>query len=68
MATSDELLQGIKDIAINYDKSPADDGLPYSPNWHYDLLKCLQSIEYALRIKNEMYRVKNGITLNTTST
>ena len=68
MATSDELLQAFQDLKIDYDRSPADDGLPYSPNWHYDMLKCLQSIEYSLRIKNELYRVKNGITLSTTST
>ena len=67
MATSDELLEAIENIAVDYDKSPGDDGLPYSPNWHYDMLKCLQGIEYSLRIYNEMYRIKNGITLNTTS-
>ena len=67
MADSDELLQAIKNIAVDYDNSPGDDGLPYSPNWHYDMLKCLQSIEYSLRIKNEMYRIKNGITLSTAS-
>lgn len=67
MANSDELLEAIENIAVNYDNSPENDGLPYSPNWHYDMLKCLQGIEYSLRIANEMYRVKNGITLNTSS-
>ena len=53
MATSDELLQAIENIAGDYDNSPGDDGLPYSHNWQYDLLKCIQSIDYSLRIKNE---------------
>lgn len=67
MATSDELLQAIENIAVDYDKSPGDDGLPYSPNWHYDILKALQSIEYNLRIANEMYRIKNGLSVSSTT-
>ena len=68
MATSDELLQAIENIAVDYDRSPGDDGLPYSPNWHYDLLKALQAIEYNLRIANEMYRIKNGLSVSSTTT
>ena len=67
MATSDELLQAIENIAVDYDKSPGDDGLPYSPNWHYDVLKALQGIEYNLRISNEMYRIKNGLSVSSTT-
>lgn len=67
MATSDELLQAIENIAVDYDNSPGDDGLPYSPNWHYDILKSLQGIEYNLRIANEMYRIKNGLSVSSTT-
>ena len=67
MATSDELLQAIENIAVDYDKSPGDDGLPYSPNWHYDVLRSLQGIEYNLRIANELYRIKNGLSVSSTS-
>ncbi len=67
MATSDELLEAIEKIAIDYDRSPGNDALPYSPNFHYDLLNILQAIEYNQRIYNEMYRRKNGISINTTS-
>lgn len=67
MATSDELLEAIEKIAIDYEKSPGNDDLPHSPNFHYDLLNCLQAIEYNLRIYNEMYRRKNGISISTTS-
>ena len=65
MATSDELLEKISELAINYDSSPADDDLPFAPNWHYDMLRAVQGIEYNLRIYNEMYRQKNGISINT---
>ena len=67
MATSDELLSALENIAIDYDKSPANDDLPYAPNWHYDMLRAVQGIEYNLRIYNEMYRQKNGISITTTN-
>lgn len=67
MATSDDLLEAIEKIAIDYDRSPGNDTLPHSPNFHYDLLNILQAIEYNQRIYNEMYRRKNGISINTTS-
>ena len=50
MATSDELLDAIEKIAINYETSPSDDALPDAPNWHYSMLGLLQAIEYNLRI------------------
>lgn len=61
MATSDELLDEIKKISVDYESSPHDDGLPNKPNFHYSLLELLQSIEYNQRIYNEMYRIKNGL-------
>ena len=64
MATSDELLEAIEKIAVNYDTSPSDDALTDAPNFHYSLLGLLQAIEYNLRISNEMYRIKNGITID----
>lgn len=67
MATSDEILEAIEKIAIDYEKSPGNDDLPHSPNFHYDLLNILQAIEYNQRTYNEMYRRKNGISINTTS-
>jgi len=67
MATSDELLLAINNIAIDYDKTPADDELPFAPNWHYDILRALQGIEYNLRMYNEMYRQKNGISIVTSN-
>ncbi len=67
MATSDDLLQKISDLAIDYDSSPGDDALPFKPNWHYEMLRVLQAIEYNQRIYNEMYRMKNGISINTVS-
>jgi len=67
MATSDELLEKLSSLAIDYDTSPANDDLPFAPNWHYDTLRTLQAIEYNLRIFNEMYRIKHGISINTIS-
>lgn len=67
MATSDELLSALENIAIDYDKSPANDDLPFGANWHYDMLRAVQGIEYNLRIYNEMYRQKNGISITTTN-
>ena len=64
MATSDELLDAIEKIAPNYETSPSDDALADAPNFHYSLLGLLQAIEYNLRISNEMYRIKNGITID----
>ena len=61
MATSDELLQAIEKIAIDYESSPDDDGLEDKANFHYSLLQLLQSIEHNQRIYNEMWRIKNGI-------
>tara|TARA_R100000353_G_scaffold149946_1_gene108353 strand:+ start:2367 stop:2573 length:207 start_codon:yes stop_codon:yes gene_type:complete len=67
MATSDELLQAIQKVAIDYDSSPLNDDLPFKPNWHVEIIKILQAIEYNQRIFNEMYRIKHGITINTTT-
>lgn len=61
MATSDQLLSAIKDLKIDYETSPHDDGLPNKPNFHYSLLELLQSIEYNQRIYNQMYKIKNGL-------
>ena len=61
MATSDELLEAIQKISVDYESSPHDDGLPKKPNFHYSLLELLQSIEFNQRIYNEMYKIKNGI-------
>ena len=65
MATSDELLEAIEKVAIDYDSSPLNDELPFKPNWHVEIIKILQAIEYNQRIFNEMYRIKHGITINT---
>ena len=67
MATSDELLSAIEKIAIDYDTSPLNDDLPFKPNWHVEIIKILQAIEYNQRIFNEMYRIKHGVTINTIS-
>lgn len=61
MATSDELLSAIESLAIDYESSPADDGLEDKANFHYSLLELLQKIEFNQRIANEMYRIKNGL-------
>ncbi len=61
MATSDELLSAIESLAIDYESSPADDGLEVKANFHYSLLELLQKIEFNQRIANEMYRIKNGL-------
>tara|TARA_R100000278_G_scaffold4613_1_gene7699 strand:+ start:796 stop:1002 length:207 start_codon:yes stop_codon:yes gene_type:complete len=67
MATSDELLSALENIAIDYDSSPLNDELPFKPNWHVEIIKILQAIEYNQRIFNEMYRIKHGVTINTIS-
>jgi len=67
MATSDELLDEIKKIAIDYDSSPLNDDLPFKPNWHVEIIKILTAIEYNQRIFNEMYRIKHGVTITTSS-
>lgn len=67
MATSDELLSAIEKISIDYDSSPLNDELPFKPNWHVEIIKILQAIEYNQRIFNEMYRIKHGITITSTS-
>lgn len=67
MATSDELLEKIASLAIDYDSSPLNDDLPFKPNWHVEIIKILQAIEYNQRIFNEMYRIKHGVTITTTS-
>ena len=61
MATSDELLEAIEKIAVDYESSPHDDGLPNKPNFHYSLLELLQAIEFNQRVYNEMYKIKNGL-------
>ena len=61
MATSDQILQAISDLKIDYESSPADDGLEDKANFHYSLLELLQKIEFNQRIANEMYRIKNGL-------
>lgn len=66
MATSDELLEALNKIKIDYDSSPLNDDLPFKPNWHVEIIKILQAIEYNQRIFNEMYRMKHGITITTT--
>tara|TARA_Y100001938_G_C7974352_1_gene370967 strand:- start:50 stop:256 length:207 start_codon:yes stop_codon:yes gene_type:complete len=65
MATSDELLEALEKIQIDYDSSPLNDELPYKPNWHVEIIKILQAIEYNQRIFNEMYRIKHGVTITT---
>lgn len=67
MATSDELLSAIEKIQIDYDSSPLNDDLPFKPNWHVEIIKILQAIEYNQRIFNEMYRIKHGVTITTTN-
>ena len=67
MATSDELLSALEKIQIDYDSSPLNDDLPFKPNWHVEIIKILQAIEYNQRIFNEMYRIKHGVTINSTS-
>lgn len=64
MATSDEIKASLDKIAVNYETSPNEDDLTDAPNWHYSILQLLQAIEYNLRISNELYRVKNGITID----
>lgn len=67
MATSDELLEKIAALAIDYDSSPLNDELPFKPNWHVEIIKILQAIEYNQRIFNEMYRIKHGISITTST-
>ena len=61
MATSDQILSALSDLKIDYESSPADDGLEDKANFHYSLLELLQKIEFNQRIANEMYRIKNGL-------
>jgi len=61
MATSDQILSALVDLKIDYESSPADDGLEDKANFHYSLLELLQKIEFNQRIANEMYRIKNGL-------
>ena len=61
MATSDEIKASLDAIAIDYESSPHEDGLPDKANFHYSLLELLQKIELNQRIYNEMYRIKNGL-------
>ncbi len=61
MATSDQILTALQALKIDYESSPADDGLEDKANFHYSLLELLQKIEFNQRIANEMYRVKNGL-------
>jgi len=65
MATSDQLLSALEKIQIDYDSSPLNDDLPFKPNWHVEIIKILQAIEYNQRIFNEMYRIKHGVTITT---
>jgi len=67
MASSDELLEALEKIQIDYDSSPLNDELPFKANWHVEIIKILQAIEYNQRIFNEMYRLKHGISINTSS-
>ena len=61
MATSDEIKTALENLAIDYESSPADDGLEDKANFHYSLLELLQKMEFNQRVANEMYRIKNGL-------
>tara|TARA_Y100000593_G_C4223164_1_gene292952 strand:+ start:571 stop:771 length:201 start_codon:yes stop_codon:yes gene_type:complete len=66
MATSDQILTAIDNLKIDYESSPADDGLEDKANFHYSLLELLQKIEFNQRVANEMYRIKNGLSTDST--
>lgn len=67
MATSDEIKTALENLAIDYESSPADDGLLDKANFHYSLLDLLQRMEFNQRVYNEMYRIKNGLSTDSTS-
>jgi|TARA_A100001015_G_scaffold57707_1_gene63515 hypothetical protein len=64
MATSDELLAGIQNLAIDYARTPKDDQFEDGANFHFQLIDILERIHNQMVIANEMYRVKNAIEFN----
>ena len=64
MATSDELLTGIQNLAIDYERTPKDDQFDDGANFHFQLIDILERIHNQMVIANEMYRVKNAIEFN----
>ena len=64
MATSDELLTGIQNLAIDYARTPKDDQFEDGANFHFQLIDILERIHNQMVIANEMYRVKNAIEFN----
>lgn len=64
MATSDELLAGIENLAIDYTRTPNDDQFDDGANFHFQLIDILERIHTQMVIANEMYRVKNALGIN----
>ena len=64
MATSDELLTGIQNLAIDYARTPKDDQFEDGANFHFQLIDILERIHNQMVIANEMYKVKNAIEFN----
>ena len=64
MATSDELLTGIQNLAISYDRTPKDDQYADGANFHFQLLDVFERIHTQLVIQNAFYQKVNNVTTN----
>ena len=64
MATSDELLTGIQNLAISYDRTPKDDQYQDGANFHFQLLDVLERIHTQMVIQNAFYQKVNNVTTN----
>ena len=64
MATSDELLTAVQNIAISYDRTPKDDQYEDGANFHFQLLDVLERIHTQMVIQNAFYQKVNNVTTN----
>ena len=64
MATSDELLTAVQNIAISYDRTPKDDQYEDGANFHFQLLDVLERIHTQMVIQNAFYQNVNNVTTN----
>lgn len=64
MATSDELLIGIQNLAISYDRTPKDDQYDDGANFHFQLLEILTKIHNQMVIANGMYQKVNNVNIS----
>ena len=64
MATSDELLESIQNLAISYDRTPLDDQYADGANFHFQLLEILTKIHNQMVIANGMYQEVNNVSVS----